>query len=524
MGLHVSLLHTDSESAAFGIRSISSALKHNGHRTQLLLLGSHEPRYDSRTLESIKEMVMNSDIIGFSCFTRTSAKVQQLADFLRQLNKPLLWGGIYATLNPKDCTNFVDVVCRGEGEGFVVECAEKFEKKQDWKNIANAAFLSDGKYVEIDIRPPIDNLDDLLLLDYDRLNEYHLNGTGLTQTYSKAVDSVEPIYFSGSRGCHFFCNYCSNAKLKEIYNGKGRYVRKMTVEKFVGQAESLKKTFPLAQSFFFADEDFLARSVEEFRLFADIYPKRVGLPFWCMGSPPQMTQEKMELLVKAGLYRIDFGVESGSERTKKEIFNRHISNQVVMKAAQVVSKYPQIIVYYFFIIGNPYEKTEDLLETIDLINKLPPPFFVRTYNLLFFPGTILYEMAIRDGIIEGKKDCGYEIDFLTGLRFEGISWKNRNLYLNGLLFLMAGRSIKYFLWIIPRFLLPMLLLPSVIRFNERHQGVLKMLIKIKRLYLSLRTTLGVPKRILQESDRKSLNAFKATNFARFPIKTKKIAL
>ena len=195
-------------------------------------------------------------------------------------------------------------------------------------------------------------------------------------------------------------------------------MRKVSITKYVEQAKSLKKYFPDSKYFYLADEDFFARKAEEMREFSEKWPEQVGLPFECMASPLQISEEKMELLVKAGLWRVDMGVESGSERTKKEIYNRHMSNEAVMRAAQIINKYQQVVPYYFLIIGNPYEENEDILETIRLVSEFSPPFYLRTYNLVFLPGTLLYDFAVRDGIIDGKKDSGYDIDFLAGLKYE----------------------------------------------------------------------------------------------------------
>jgi len=322
-------------------------------------------------------------------------------------------------------------------------------------------------------------------MDFSREHEFHLK-EGLFIRAETAFDTTEPIMFTGSRGCALHCNYCSNAKLKKLFSGKGRYVRKMSVSEYVNQAESLKKHSPGSKYFYLADEDFFARKKEEIREFSEKWAGQVGLPFQCMASPLQISEEKMAFLVRAGLWRVDMGVESGSERNKKEIYNRPISNKAVLQAAHIINQYPQVVPYYFLIIGNPYEENEDLLETIHFIEQLPPPFYLRTYNLVFLPGTLLYEFAVRDGIIDGKKDSGYEIDFLAGLKYKDHAWKRKNLYLNGVLYLMAGKSTKYRLGLLPRFLIFSLISPKIVRFNNKHPAIIRYMIRIKMDTLSLR--------------------------------------
>jgi len=262
----------------------------------------------------------------------------------------------------------------------------------------------------------------------------------------------------------------------------------MSISKYVEHARMLrKKYFPKGKYFFLIDEDFFSRDIEELKEFSEKFPKEVGIPFECCGSPLRVTQEKMELLVKAGMWRIRMGIESGSERIKKEVYKRFVSNKAVMRAAHVISKYPQVVPYYFFIITNPYEKQEDLLDTIRFIQSLPHHFYMQAFNLIFFPGSVLYERAVQDGLIQGKQDSGYELDFRAGLRYKGHAWKLKNLYLNGILFMMEGKSTTYRLGLLPRFLIPSLIYPKTVNFNNKYPGIIRYMIEVKMFALSLRS-------------------------------------
>jgi anaerobic magnesium-protoporphyrin IX monomethyl ester cyclase len=54
---------------------------------------------------------------------------------------------------------------------------------------------------------------------------------------------------------------------------------------------------------------------------------------------------------------------------------------------------------YDIIIDNPYETMEDLQETIKLLLRIPPPFQVQPFSLVFIPGTDLYSKALHDRLI-----------------------------------------------------------------------------------------------------------------------------
>ena len=98
------------------------------------------------------------------------------------------------------------------------------------------------------------------------------------------------------------------------------------------------------------------------------------------------------------------------------------------------------------------------------------------YNLVFFPGSELYERAVSDGIIAGWRDSGAELNYLGGFKVDKHAWKHKNLYLNGLLFLTAGKSTRHRLGAVPRRWVPVLIRPRVIEFMNRHRTACRLLI------------------------------------------------
>jgi radical SAM superfamily enzyme YgiQ (UPF0313 family) len=211
-----------------------------------------------------------------------------------------------------------------------------------------------------------------------------------------------------------------------------------------------------------------------------MYKKRLSLPFEVMGSPRNLSREKIEPLAAAGLWRVNMGVESGSERTKREVYNRVITNEEVIKASRVMSDFRSVVLNCFLIISNPYEENSDLLETIGLVKNMSAPFSLTIYNLIFFPGIPLYRKAVEDNIISGKADSGYEMNFLAGLQYKGHAWKNKNLYLNGLIYMMMGRTTKFRFGLIPRIALGVLLDRRVIAFNDNFPYLAQTMIFLKR--------------------------------------------
>jgi anaerobic magnesium-protoporphyrin IX monomethyl ester cyclase len=495
--MRIGLIDTDSV-WAWGSRMISAILKQQGHDTRILIMATEDRRYSPEQLLELKALLEDCSVIGISCCSRGSDRAHQVLKYLEPCGKFRVWGGVHATLNPDECLRSADAVCIGEGEGLIVDLISRLEQGLDWRDVPNVAYISGSETVRNPLRPLIKNMDDLPLLDFSCTSEFHLTGDKFVRRTLLSDLAQEGVPFLASRGCVFHCTYCCNSKLRQTYAGTGHYVRKHSIGESVRRAATLhQQSFRKSKYVFFVDDDFLDRTPAELRQFAEEYPAKVGLPFECQVSPLRVTEERIEQLVKAGVWRIRMGVESGSERTKRQIYQRAMPNDSVMRASEILSRHPEVVRAYYFIIGNPFEEREDLLATINLIARLPRPFFVQPFNLIFFPGSVLYDRAIEAGLINGKGDSGYELHYRKGLRYSSHSWKQKNLYLNTLLFLMDGKVTRTRLGVIPRFLLRWLIHPRFVAFNERYLTVAKAMIVAKMFTLSLRTMVGsTVKRVL----------------------------
>lgn len=498
--MNIALISTDDDLWVFGVRLISSVLKRAGHSTRLILLASDSAEYSAEVLDDARQLVRPSDLVGIGCCSRGSRKARQVAAAVRPLGKPTVWGGLHATLNPGECAETVDIVCRGEGEETILELLESLEGGRSWQNIRNLAYRKRETVVLNPLRSPIANLDSLPLPDFERADEFHLSRGRLTKAPSDPRLAHSPrMQYIGSRGCALHCTYCCNRKLKDLYGGNGGYLRRMSPAKYVEHLATLhRRHFPNATDVFLHDQDFFLRSLEEIREFAGLYRTQVGLPFDCMVSPPRIADEKVRLLAEAGLWRLSLGVESGSERTKKEVFDRPIPNEAVLRASRTIRKYPTVAPCYYFIVGNPYENRQDLLDTLGLMTRLEYPYYANIYNLVFFPGSELFDRAVRDGIIAGTPDSGVELHFRAGLKYREHAWKQKNLYLNALLFLTEGKATMWRLGLLPRKTIPFLTGPKVIDFMDRRRTVCRIAISGKVLLLKVRARVGaVLKRLVR---------------------------
>ena len=104
-------------------------------------------------------------------------------------------------------------------------------------------------------------------------------------------------------------------------------------------------------------------------------------------------------LKKAGLVRVQTGIESGSSKESKELHNRSPGNTAILKFAEA-NKEMKLSVVYDVIIDNPHATEEMKMETAEFLLELPRPYDIYFYSLNYFPGTALTKKALEDGSLQ----------------------------------------------------------------------------------------------------------------------------
>ncbi|MEM4266973.1 MAG: cobalamin-dependent protein, partial [Candidatus Nanoarchaeia archaeon] len=253
--MNVALISTSTYPSDQGIRHVSSMLKKHGHKVKIFFLPEAEnysKKYSKKVLSQLFEMCKDFDIIGISSYASTSVRAIQVVNHLKPLNKPIIWGGIHATISPDKCIEHVDLVCVGEGELTMLELLEKLEKKQDITKIQNLWVRKDGKIYKNEIRKLIEDLDSLPPPDYDIEDHYILERNKIVQFEERHLNGM--IFFQTERGCPNACAYCSNIILRKLHTGKGKLIRFNSIGYAVREMARLKNKFKTLGVFDIRDE------------------------------------------------------------------------------------------------------------------------------------------------------------------------------------------------------------------------------------------------------------------------------
>jgi radical SAM superfamily enzyme YgiQ (UPF0313 family) len=206
------------------------------------------------------------------------------------------------------------------------------------------------------------------------------------------------------RGCPHKCAYCINDAIKNLYQGEG-YLRWRSIDHVMNELLWVKEHMPYVGYIWISDDAFFARSLKNIKEFCSEYKTKIGLPFSVLASPLTITEQKMELLVDAGLIYVQMGIQSGSSRIQ-ELFNRKaMTNDKMMNVIRVINKYKGNMFppSYDFILDTPYETDVDQIESLRFISNIPKPFRLQPFALVLYPGTKLHQMAKADGYITDEK-------------------------------------------------------------------------------------------------------------------------
>jgi anaerobic magnesium-protoporphyrin IX monomethyl ester cyclase len=411
---------------AMGIRILSAILRERGHKTKILFLPDRSDQmrrqhlvdvfvYDPEVLQQVVESCKGSDLIGISLMTQYFDAAAQLTKAIKQtLDVPVIWGGIHPTTRPDECLSYADMVCVGEGEISVPVLVNRMSAGESRENVPGIwTKNAGGEAVRNGASPLVENLDSLPFPHYDFETDMMLWQGKLIQFTREAFHRHLHLYFPAlsncevvayqlitTRGCPFACTFCGEAPMDSLYT-KARYLRRRSIDNILSEIKWALAHLGTFGEICFCDDTFLARPMAEIENFALRYQDEIGLPFYCLVSPSNITEKKTKMLVDAGLSVIGMGIQSGADRILAE-FGRSSFGDVkhVKEAVRVLDLFSdRLTPYYDFMHEYAYETDEDLLQTLDLITSLPPKAKIRCYSLVPYPGTDIYDKSKRDGLI-----------------------------------------------------------------------------------------------------------------------------
>ena len=390
---------------SLGIEVLSSFLKSHGHETDLLF----DPQlfndgyldipplarvFDNRKklLRKIEET--KPDLMAFGVITDNYQWALNLAKLTKETFPiPIVFGGAHCTSVPEevisnDCVNFVIV---GEAEHALLELVEALEKKQDYSEIRNLVFREGDRVIANEVRNLIENLDVLPFPDKDLF--YNVI------PYARSTYSIVT-----SRGCPYSCTYCFNNVYRRIYQNKGKYIRKRSVDSVLRELSAMKERYDcrfvaIHDEVFMTDDTWIGEFCEKYR-------ETIGIPFRCIGHVNCINENNIRMLRDAGCEIIQIGVQTTCEHTRKNVIHRYETNEVIRRASRIV-KEAGIKLEVDHILGFPGEGEKEQVEAARFYNEIRPDI-INCYWLKCFPRTDIIRHMIDDGRLNEQDIDGIE--------------------------------------------------------------------------------------------------------------------
>lgn len=447
--MKIVLISTDETPVAMGVKALSSNLRAHGFETAIAIMATWNEDLNNFCWKDLEHICSDAGLIGISCMTHGVGKAIKIKNMLkRKLKIPIIIGGIHATLLPESLMDEFELICYGEGEDLIVELAKRLKDKKVFYDIPGLWGRCGDTAFRNQCQPLSRDLDEYPFPDYDLGHQFIFESNKLAPM---ELSHIICDYFEvmGSRGCPHSCTFCSNYKIKQDFPWR-KAVRNYSVDYFIGHLKEICRVYPVVRSFWLEDDTFFAKENSEIQDFAERYKGEINKPFCILVSPWTYNEDKTRLLVEAGMDRVIFGIQSGSERTNHTIYGRKIYNNRMLEITQSLNTFHGLVPYYDFIGMNPFETREDLTSTIKLVRRFPAPFFIFSNNLAFYPGTKIREMALKAGFDISRRDRhtdakhGYAI-----LKNEKIKHKIFHL----IFLLMGGKANKAKIGLVPRYLI-----------------------------------------------------------------------
>ena len=402
---------------SFSVRAIASFLKKRGYNVAAF----HYAASDDKQFEPLGEERLNKiyqfceayDVVGFSLTsTHNLVLANQITRYIRsRSNKKMIWGGVPVICDPEFYLNYIEYVCVGEGEVVM----SRFMEQDDPFSIPGVAYRNETGEIIVNEMEKRINLNSAPIPYLDLANTYIMKNDRI----ASLKEDPQPLYQLAKkgyrifpiRGCPHACTFCANNKLNKIFQGKGAILRSVQNNRIIDELIHAKKTIPSLKSVMFYEDDFMVRNIRDFRELLKLYGKEVALPFTINSTCELITEEKLDIITKNGGWLKDakIGLQSGSERINKNVFKRHFSKKWYLEKLPLMAS-RGFHVTLDVISDNPYENIEDkheaflfyhdLARAVRKVSIIKIPLSLMDHKLMFYPGTKMYDDAIRDGYID----------------------------------------------------------------------------------------------------------------------------
>lgn len=378
---------------------MATFLRKKGYSVQIIDSEAEQlsPSHITDRISEIKPFVIGIIVSGTnpSASTMNMIGARAILEGIRRRNSPVktILAGLHPSALPERTMREekTDFVCEGEGFYTITELLETLKEDYERKefNIEGLWYRKDGQIIANKRPPLVKDLDnelpyvswDLLPMDKYRAHNWHC-----FQEPEQKRSPYAVIYTS--LGCPFRCHFCC---INAIFGGPG--IRYRSPEKVVEEIDFLVNNYGV-KNIKLIDEMFVLNKKHVLDICDLIIKKGYNLNIWAYARVNTINEKLLRRLNEAGFKWLAYGIESGNDRVLKSV-SKGITVDRIKHAIRLTQDIG-INVIDNYILGLPEDDLHSMQDTMNLATELNCEF-MNLYCAIAYPGSALYEQALRQG-------------------------------------------------------------------------------------------------------------------------------
>jgi radical SAM superfamily enzyme YgiQ (UPF0313 family) len=370
-----------------GIGHLASALEAAGIPVEII-----DMNLDADTLED-QIRRLNPRCIGLSMRNIDDIRIENTAFFAPTLagicrrirdvtSVPLILGGSGYSLFPEKLLDAcqADFGVWGEGESSLALLIASLDSDLDYTQIPGLVYRRDGTII-VNPRTPLDPPRILGATRSQRLADFYISHSSMLNIQTQ-------------RGCAFGCCYCTYPVIEGT-----RFRRReagAVCDEFEAVAAAGSRYLFIVDSVFNTSIEHVTAICEE------ILRRGIQIQWGCFLRPRGCTHELLALMARAGLKHIEFGTDSLCDSVL-EAYAKGFTFADVVHASDC-ARAAKVYFAHFLIMGGPGETEATMKEAFENSKRITRTVFFPFIGMRIYPGTPLFEIALRENVITAHTD------------------------------------------------------------------------------------------------------------------------
>lgn len=368
-------------SPPLGIMQLAAYLRREGREVVLFDWSGEE-------LDEAKRSALRSadaDVVGIHVkVSSVILRALEVSRWCREDGVTVIWGGPGPTTLPVMTVLQapVDAAVLGEGEVTTSELLRALEYGRDLATVKGVAFARDGRAIVTDRRER--------MVDLDSLPFPWWEGLGNLSRYLVPLHGRNAVPIVTSRGCPGRCGFCY---AQNMWGGRWHA---LSPSRTLDAMEHVLSLDDRIGGFLIIDDLFYASPERIREICRGIKERGLDIVWNCEIRADLVRPELLSEMKDAGCRQVLIGVETGSPRLLEAV-NKRMTVETLIRAAADVHR-AGLELYAMMVNGLPGETDEDIRATEKLLRTIRPEY-TEFLSYMPYPGTPLYESAIREGFV-----------------------------------------------------------------------------------------------------------------------------